>query len=95
MNPTNVVSIPVITALVQLAKGLGLPNRYAALTAVLLSVALTVATYYATGPTDTANLWQATLSGLLQGLAAAGLYSATRALANPAHNQATGTIPDR
>lgn len=70
MNPIILATVPAIVALVNLAKGLGLPTRYASVLAVLLGIGLAVADQ-ALGALPA---YQAASSGLLLGLGAVGLY---------------------
>lgn len=66
-----------IIPLVQLAKGAGLPDRFAPLAAVLLGLLGTFGVVYAfPGPPQVALVL---LMGLGAGLTAAGLYSGVRA----------------
>lgn len=66
----TLATAPAILALVNLAKGLGLPTRLAALLAVVLGVALNVADHALAG----SGAYQAAATGLVMGLGAAGLY---------------------
>ncbi len=74
------VSITIITpAVVELAKQLGLPVRFAGLTAILCAICLLIAGGIANGSDiSLARIATWCLSGLVYGLAAAGLYSQTR-----------------
>lgn len=77
---TGVATVPAIVALVNLAKGLGLPARLALLLAVVLGVALNLA-----GWAWADHSWFSYAnSGLLLGLAAAGLYDLTPPAPRPA-----------
>lgn len=67
---TSIVTVPAIVALTNLIKGLGVGGKWSALVAVLLGVALSVAAWALAGT----GWWDAASSGLLLGLAAAGLY---------------------
>lgn len=71
----GVSAVLVIIGLVQLAKALGLPTRFAGVAAVILGVLASLGyTYYAEAP------WlQAVVIGLAIGLSAAGLYSGAKA----------------
>lgn len=71
---TALATAPAVLALVQLAKDAGLPTRLAAPLAVLLGIALAIADYALAGT----GVYDAAASGLLLGLAAAGLYDASR-----------------
>ena len=70
MDPIILATAPAIVALVNLAKGLGLPTRYASPLAVLLGVGLAVADQAFAG----SPVYGAASSGLLLGLGAVGLY---------------------
>ena len=70
---TSIVTVPAIVALVNLVKGLGVGGKWSALVAVLLGVALSVASWALAGT----GWWDAASGGLLLGLAAAGLYDLT------------------
>lgn len=72
---TNAVLVPIVIGLVELAKRLGLPTAYAGLLAVIMGVLLVAAQSLLTGQAR-----DIVLSGLATGLAAAGLYSGTKAL---------------
>lgn len=69
----TIASVPAIVALVNLAKSLGLNGKLSALVAVVLGVALNVATVAAAE----SPIFEAASQGLLLGLAAAGLYDLT------------------
>ena len=73
-----------IVALVQALKLAGLDNRYAAIAAILVGVCLTVVTQLVTSPIPVLDrpvldLLGATLSGIVTGLTASGLYSTGKA----------------
>ncbi len=78
----GVAAVPLIVALTQLAKQLGLSPRWAALLAVCLGLVASVG-YQAVGSGGVeARAWaDAVVAGLALGLSAAGLYSAARAQA--------------
>ena len=79
------VSILIVTpALVEVAKQLGLPVRLAGFAAILLALVLVVLGDVANG-TDlsTPVLARWMISGIVYGLAAAGLYSQTRLRSEP------------
>ncbi|HLI29353.1 MAG TPA: hypothetical protein VKZ60_19990 [Chloroflexota bacterium] len=80
----GVAVVPLIVGLVEVAKGAGLASRWAPLLAVGLGVAISVG-YGVAAPGRLAPEAIAALGlrGLALGLAAAGLYSGTRALAHP------------
>jgi hypothetical protein len=66
--------IGLIVALVELAKGVGFPSRYAGVLAVVLGVVGGVLAYvFADSPAATAAV-----SGLVAGLSAAGLWSTAK-----------------
>ena len=69
MNTYDVTLVPIITGLVQVAKEVGLPSRYASLFAVILGAVAGV-TYLFAG-----ELWKGIFVGITFGLAASGLYS--------------------
>lgn len=78
MDTVNLVlSVPMVVALVELAKRTGLPTRWALLLAIALGIALSTASYY----WATSGLFAAVMEGLLLGLAAAGLYDAAKTAA--------------
>lgn len=71
----GILAVPLIVGLVEAAKAMGLPARWAALLALALGVLLSMAA------TDAANpLVGAVVRGLALGLAASGLYAGARAV---------------
>ena len=72
MEIYNVAIIPLIVGLVELAKKLGLPDKFAAVLSAILGVVIGLV-YVA--PDDPAK---AVLVGLSMGLAASGLYSGVK-----------------
>lgn len=71
MDPiTTIATVPAIVACVNVGKRLGLPPRIAILAALVLGVALSLATW----AWDGQGWWEAASSGLLMGLAASGVY---------------------
>ncbi|WP_297742064.1 hypothetical protein [uncultured Tessaracoccus sp.] len=70
---TSIVTVPAVVALTNLAKGLGVGGKWSALVAVLLGVTLAVAAHSLAGT----GWFDAASTGLLLGLAAAGLYDLT------------------
>ena len=70
---TSIATVPAIVAIVNLAKRVGLPNNAALILAVVLGVALSVATW---AWADYA-WFTAASSGLILGLGAAGVYDLT------------------
>ena len=67
---TLIATVPAIVALVNLLKKLGVPAKVGLLLAVVFGVGLSVAQYAFAGN----GYYEAAASGLLLGLAAAGLY---------------------
>ena len=74
---TALATAPAVLALVNLAKQMGLPSKAAAPLAVVLGVLLAVADHLLAG----SGVYDAAASGLILGLAAAGLYDAARIVA--------------
>ena len=74
---TALATAPAVLALVNLAKQMGLPSKAAAPLAVVLGVLLAVADHLLAGT----GVYDAAASGLILGLAAAGLYDAARIVA--------------
>lgn len=74
---TSLATAPAVLALVNLAKQTGLPSKAAAPLAVVLGVLLAVADHCLAGT----GVYDAAASGLILGLAAAGLYDAARIVA--------------
>ena len=68
LSTTSVALIPVITALVQIAKQTGMPRRYSPLLAIGLGVAAGIV-YVAPGDIPTG-----VLVGLVMGMSAVGVY---------------------
>lgn len=79
------VSILIVTpALVEVAKQLGLPVRLAGIAAILLALVLVMLGDVANGISfDTQTVARWVISGIVYGLAAAGLYSQTRLRSEP------------
>lgn len=76
---TGVSITVVVPALVEIAKQLGLPSRYAGAAAILIAVALVMIGGFASGAGfDPRQIATWCLAGIVYGLAAAGLYSQTR-----------------
>jgi len=70
----GIPAIGLIVALVELAKGLGFPSRYAGILAVGFGIAGGIMAYvFADSPAVTAAV-----NGLLAGLSAAGLWSTVK-----------------
>lgn len=86
-----VVGVPLIVvtpALVELAKRMGLPVRYAGIVAMLMATVLLICGDLAMGGVPVASEMVPTvarwmLGGIVYGLAAAGLYSQGRQVAQP------------
>jgi len=64
--------VPLIIGVVELLKSLGVPNKFSALAAVLMGLLIGVFFLYPT------NIPEGIITGLSLGLAASGLYSATK-----------------
>lgn len=75
LTPLALGAIPVIVGLVQVIKGVGLPNKYAPVASIVLGVTILAIVGLA---------WQAFLiQGIIVGLSAAGLYSGSKAVFSP------------
>lgn len=75
-SPAIVAIVPVVVGLVSIAKGVGIPSKYAPVASLAIGIALVALTGVA---------WQAfVVQGIIAGLAASGLYSGTKAVVNPA-----------
>lgn len=70
---TTIATVPAIVALTNLVKLLGIGGKWSALVAVLLGASLALASWALAGT----GWWEQLSSGLLLGLAAAGLYDLT------------------
>ncbi len=70
----GIPAIGVVIGLVELAKSLGLPVKYAGLLGVAIGVAGGIASYLFVDSTAAANI----ALGLLAGLSASGLYSSVK-----------------
>ena len=69
-SPLIVAIVPVVLGLVQVAKGMGIPSRYAPVASIVLGVALMLIT---------GAVWQAAVvQGIIAGLAASGLWSGSK-----------------
>lgn len=76
---TGVSILAVTPALVEVAKQIGLPPRWAGIAAITIATVLEIAGGIALGDTPTLPMLARWLvNGLVYGLAAAGLYSQTR-----------------
>jgi len=70
----TLLSVPAVIAIVQFGKAFGLAGKWALLTAVIVAVALNLATYQ----WSASGWFDAAASGLLLGLSAAGLYDVAK-----------------
>lgn len=68
----GVGAVPLVLALVQLVKGIGMPTKYTPLLSVIMGVALVV---FVEG-----YMVDSVMTGLVVGLSASGLWSGTRAM---------------
>lgn len=73
----TILSVPAVLAIVTLGKSFGLAGKWALLAAVVVAVLLNVADYL----WSASGLYAAIVSGVLLGLAAAGLYDTAKAAA--------------
>lgn len=67
----EILTVPAITAIVNLVKGIGMPAKIAPLVAIFLGIA---GYGFATGEWSPANI----SAGIILGLSASGLYDVTR-----------------
>jgi cell shape-determining protein MreD len=72
MEFSESIVVPVLLSVVELLKGLGLPSKFAALTAVILGALIGV--FYLEPRDIKAGLFK----GVVYGLSASGLYSGTK-----------------
>ena len=72
MQLSETIVIPIIIAVVELAKGLGLPKKFSAIVSVVVGILIGI--FYLT-PMD---IKQGVLEGVIYGLTAAGLYSGAK-----------------
>lgn len=70
----GVALVPLILALVEMLKGIGLPAKFSSLVAVCLGLPAGIFLLYP------ADLSQGVIVGLALGLSAAGLYSGTKSV---------------
>lgn len=72
----DVMIVALVPGLIEVAKRTGLPSRYAAVAALALAISIAVLSHAATnpGPVSVATLAGLVLTGLVNGLAAIGLY---------------------
>ena len=74
------IAAPIVLALVEAAKGAGLPSKWAAFAAIGFGVVITFLLVAADSGITSENWAEAILAGILGGLSAAGLYSGTQAV---------------
>ena len=74
---TTILSVPAVVAIVALLKSFGVSGKWALLAALVVAVALNVADYL----WSASGLYAVVVSGLLTGLAAAGLYDVAQTAA--------------
>lgn len=80
------VSVPIVIALVQLAKNMGLPGKWAPVISLVLGLFFAFGTVLAVP--DPYQHWFVTiLSGCMLGLSASGLYSGVQAFRAPVDGQ--------
>lgn len=72
MHLTEAVVIPIIMSIVELAKGLGLPKKFSAITAVIVGIAAGV--FFM----EQQDIRMGIFKGIVFGLTASGLYSGTK-----------------
>lgn len=75
---TTILSVPAVLAIVEFLKSFGVSGKWSLAAAVVVAVALNVADYL----WSSSGLYGAVVSGLLLGLAAAGLYDTARTAAS-------------
>ena len=73
----TLLSVPAVVAIVQLGKAFGLAGKWALAAAIVVAVALNVATYL----WSASGMYAAVSTGLLLGLSAAGLYDVAKTAA--------------
>lgn len=76
----DIAIIALVPGLVEVAKRLGLPTRYAGLAAILSAIALVALSELGSGASPVAGAARSTVLGLVYGLAASGLYSQVQRL---------------
>jgi hypothetical protein len=79
-----VAIVPVIVALVQVAKMVGLPSKFSPL--VSLGAGILISFLFGN---ETGNISQSILSGVVYGLSASGLYSGIKTTAHATNNETT------
>ena len=70
---TTIASVPAVLALVNIAKSAGLSGRWAPLAAIIIAVTVNLAGHFLAGN----EAYNATIQGIMLGLAAAGIYDVT------------------
>ena len=73
----------VITGLVEIAKKMGLPSRFAPAMAVAFGLGLSLTWELATPTHPPLDWWLAVVEGITSGLVSGGLYSFARSVLNP------------
>lgn len=82
-----VAVVPIILAIIQALKMVGLPNKYAPIASIALGVIVGFIFRH-----ETADLSQTILAGVTYGLSASGLYSGVKTTAHaPKKEQQNGT----
>ncbi len=82
----DIAIIALVPGVVEVAKRIGLPSRFAGLAAILVAIALVGLSEISGGSTSSAPVARAIVLGLVYGLAASGLYSQVQRL--PGHTPA-------
>ncbi|MGE5630070.1 MAG: hypothetical protein ACM3TR_03110 [Caulobacteraceae bacterium] len=72
MQYNETIVVPVILAIVELAKGLGFPKKFSAIAAVVLGILIGI---FFIDPND---IRSGIFKGIVYGLTASGLYSGTK-----------------
>jgi hypothetical protein len=80
---TDVAIVALVPGIVEVAKRLGLPARWAGVAAIAAATALVALRDLALSGGASGSLARWLLAGLVQGLAAAGLYSQARQVPTP------------
>lgn len=76
----DIAIIALVPGLVEVAKRLGMPTRFAGLAAILSAVAMVGLSELGSGATPIAGAARSIVLGLVYGLAASGLYSQVQRL---------------
>ncbi len=82
-----VAIVPIIVALVQVGKMVGLPSRFAPLVAIGTGIFISFLFGHESG-----DMSQTILSGVVYGLSASGLYSGIRTTANATQNGSSNNL---